>query len=344
MLDGVGTKYGCGNLDYEYAANVNNAFGSTIVEMSFPYWTNGCIDSAEGLYYESSSSTPFHFLDQSEPSAPSAEPDPQPPLQKGTNVADGIRHLQLTGVRYFLANSPTIEGEAAADPDLTEIASTPANPSEVDVAPGSAAPASAKWVVYLIGKSSLVEPLQYGPVVESMSKSKWLTTAISWYQTEQDWPVPIATNGPASWTRASPGTLVSTLGQRCLPADTVSGIATTQDGISFNVARVGVPVLVKIPYFPNWQAKGATGPYPVTPNLMVVVPTSRHVTITYGTTTVGWIGRIGSTVAGIGGLVAIRNPKVDPARLQPGANLDDHLRPDAGTPPIPPDPHRVLVA
>ncbi len=56
---------------------------------------------------------------------------------------------------------------------------------------------------------------------------------------------------------------------------------------------------MKIPYFPNWQASGAIGPYLVTPNLMVVIPTSHDVRLSYGTTTVDWLGRAG-TIAGIG--------------------------------------------
>ena len=310
MLDDVGARYGCGNLDYEYSPNVNNYFGSTIVEMSFPFWTNGCIGSAEGLYYESSTSTPFHFLDQSELSIQPSNPIPALPYE-GLNVADGIRHLELTGVRYFLANSPTVEAQASADPDLTEIASTPAIPSEIDgVTSGSTGPANPRWVVYLIAHSALVEPMSYNPVVESMSKAKSLQTAITWYQTEQDWPVPIAMSGPSTWVRETPGTLISTKGEQPLPDNSVTNIGTNLDTISFTVAKTGLPVLVKVPYFPNWQASGATGPYPVSPNLMVVVPTSHHVVLTYGTTSIDWIGRI-ATAIGIGALFTIWAP-VDP--------------------------------
>ncbi|CAB4772048.1 unannotated protein [freshwater metagenome] len=35
-------------------------------------------------------------------------------------------------------------------------------------------------------------------------------------------------------------------------------------------------------YFPNWKVSGADGPYRVTPNLMVVIPTSTHVRLHYG--------------------------------------------------------------
>ena len=37
--------------------------------MLLPYWTNGCIDSMEGLLFESSTTTPYHFINQAELSA-----------------------------------------------------------------------------------------------------------------------------------------------------------------------------------------------------------------------------------------------------------------------------------
>ncbi len=330
MLDSVGRRYGCGNLDYEYSPNVNTTFGSTIVEMSFPFWTNGCIGSAEGLYYESSTSTPFHFLDQSELSIQASNPIPSLPYAS-LNVADGIRHLQLTGVRYFLANSPTVEAQAAADPQLTELASTPENPAEVDgVTSGAAGPSAARWIVYAVANSALVTPLAYAPVVEGgMSKASRLAMAIHWYQHEAEWPVEVATNGPASWRRVPAGSVVGPGEKSRLPSMVVTHIATSIDTVHFTVSRIGVPVLVKIPYFPNWQAHGATGPYPVTPNLMVVVPTQRNVTLKYGTTTVDWLGRFG-TAAGVAGLVALRTP-IDPGP-EAGATLLSTRTPEP-TPP-----------
>jgi uncharacterized membrane protein len=51
--------------------------------------------------------------------------------------------------------------------------------------------------------------------------------------------------------------------------------------VSFAVDRVGVPVLVKVSYFPNWQVKGASRVYRAAPNMMVVVPTEKNVTLSY---------------------------------------------------------------
>ncbi len=66
-----------------------------------------------------------------------------------------------------------------------------------------------------------------------------------------------------------------------LPAVTVSDVQLGDQDLRFNVDKIGVPILVKISYFPNWHASGAEGPYRIAPNLMVVVPTSTDVHLTY---------------------------------------------------------------
>jgi hypothetical protein len=62
--------------------------------------------------------------------------------------------------------------------------------------------------------------------------------------------------------------------------------------------------MVKTSYFPNWTARGADGPWRATPNFMVVVPTSKDVSLEYSTTTAENLGRAG-TVAGLIGVVAL---------------------------------------
>jgi uncharacterized membrane protein len=68
---------------------------------------------------------------------------------------------------------------------------------------------------------------------------------------------------------------------------------------------VGVPVEVKISYFPRWRATGATGPYRVSPNLMAVVPTSKNVTLVYGSTPALEIGNLITDLAVLGGFVTL---------------------------------------
>jgi hypothetical protein len=98
----------------------------------------------------------------------------------------------------------------------------------------------------------------------------------------------LAASGPSQWARVR-GADPNPPAQTVAPAQ-VSGIKTSDDRISFDVDRTGSPVLVKTSYFPNWQATGANGPWRVAPNLMVVIPTSHHVSLHYGFTPVDGLG------------------------------------------------------
>ena len=70
-----------------------------------------------------------------------------------------------------------------------------------------------------------------------------------------------------------------------LPPVEVSDVVMDEQDISFHVDQVGVPVLVKVSYFPNWTAHGAEGPYRIAPNMMVVIPTSNDVRLTFDRST-----------------------------------------------------------
>jgi hypothetical protein len=180
-----------------------------------------------------------------------------------------------------------------------------------------------------------VSSLAYNPVVEPSSASRWLGTGLNWYEKEQYWPVELTESGPASWQHAPVGRLVPASHAVPSPGTTVSHITTTDSSIAFDVSRIGTPVVVKIPYFPNWQATGATGPYEAMPNVMVVVPTSHHVTLVYGTTKVDWIGKGASLVGLVGlGALVMRSPVdvgPDPAGpVAPAAPAE----PGSSTPPL----------
>ena len=99
-------------------------------------------------------------------------------------------------------------------------------------------------------------------------------------------------------------------------------------------SAVGVPVVVKESYFPNWQVHGADGPYRLAPNLMVVIPRQHDVSLTYGLTPVDWLGRI-LTLAGLAGLVLLVRWK---GARKYCAFPPDSSRPDSSTDGPPPSP------
>ena len=290
-MDEVGAEHGCGRSFWEYEKEINR-YGTPMALMLLPHWTEGCIGSMEGLFFEASATTPFHFLTQVELSAaPSAA---QRDLPYGTfDIDKGVSHLQLMGVRYYLSTSAQATTAARAPPDLTELAT------------------SGPWVVFEVADSDLVVPLDNEPAVldgvddaqhdwicrTTDAEDKCAGPAVTWYQDLARQDVLLASSGPDAWQRVD--TDDPDPEARSVEPVEVSGLDVGVDGMSFDVDQVGSPVLIKASYFPNWRVSGADGPYRVAPNLMVVVPTAEHVELSYGREPIEWIA-YGLTALGIG--------------------------------------------
>jgi hypothetical protein len=317
---GDDSSLGCGTALWEYEPELND-MGTPDALMLLPYWTNGCIGSEEGLYYESSASTPYHFLNVAELSDQPANPMAGLDYPSAPDVAEGIDHLQIQGVKYFMAETPDIEAAANADPDLKLIKSV--GPFTVDYTTGTQLGDQQRtWDIYEVKDTALVTPLKNQPVVldnlpsHDKVEQDWLNDTQDWYLAPNEWNTFETASGPASWTRVDPQPTTDTDGklvypnlpQKKLPPVKVTDIKQTTESISFNVSRVGVPVLIKQSYFPNWQASGAGEVYRASPNLMIVIPTSTHVKLNYGYTPVDWIGFI-LTLIGLAGVAEMLRRK-----------------------------------
>ena len=324
----VGENYGCGRSLWEYNSERLGTYGTTMAPMLLPHWTQGCIASMEGLYFEASATTPYHFLLQSELSEQPSRAQ-RDLLYSTLDVAKGVNGLQALGVRYYLAVSEAAIAQARNVSALTEIAQ------------------SGPWVVFLVDDTDLVLGLDHLPVVvEGTDKGgeSWLVpTAATWESAPK--VALIAASGPPEWPRVALADLIEQnpdvlnaqqSGDRreeiralasVLPGflkaedvtpTEVTDLVVNADSLSFQVAEVGKPVLVKTSYFPNWEAKGADGPYRVAPNLMVVVPSERQVTLSYSRSNVqllGWLATILGLAAML--LLTIRKPSLKPVESKP---------------------------
>lgn len=343
----VGEERGCGRAFWEYEKELNR-YGTPMALMLLPHWTDGCIGSSEGLFFEASATTPFHFLNQVELSAaPSAAQRGLP--YGGFDLDKGVRHLQLRGIRYYLASSVQATTAARAHPDLTEIAT------------------SGPWVVFEVADAPLVEPLANEPAVldgVDDAQVEWVCggkdpdghclgqgPAVDWYTDPSRWDVFLASSGPEAWQRVDPDDPQPEV--RPVTPVTVSDVEVDRDRIAFTVDQPGTPILVKASFFPNWRASGADGPYRVAPNHMVVVPTSTEVELTYGRQPVELLAYL-MTALGIAlAVVLARRPPLPMAAPEPALGPPRHLAadgtddagagtaagPDAGSggPPAPPE-------
>jgi hypothetical protein len=284
--------------------------------MLLPYWTDGRISSNEGVYYEASASTPYHFMATAALAAAGNSSGAVRGIQYRTqeDFDLGVRWLQLLGVRYLAVHSAEAKQRAGEDPRLELVTTSP----DVDAA------APTGWSVYEVADADLVVPLTNQPVVidsfdahdqrvcrdrltetgldaKSLHLHEWQDCiGVPWFDDPDALDRPLVDDGPASWERSGTAD-ANDVRKRALPKVRVSDVRTDDDSVSFHVSRTGVPVLVKTSWYPNWEVEGADGPYRATPNHMVVVPTSKDVTLTFGTTNAEWLGRV-ATLAGVVGL------------------------------------------
>lgn len=308
LMASVGRQHGCGRAMWEYNAN-ENRFGTPEALMLLPFWTHGCIDSMEGLLFESSATTPYHFLNQAELSQAPSEAVVGLPYGALT-VPLGVQHLQLLGVRYFMAASPQVQEEASADPTLRLLATSGPWTSTYE-----GQHLSTTWKVYEVSRAQLVTPLADEPAVLSgvgPGQTTWLGRigpgnamsegpSLRWYLDPAAWHTELVSGGPPTWPRVTAARATAAPAVPVHPTS-VSQVRVGASSVSFDVSTVGRPVLVKISYFPNWHASGARGPWRATPNLMVVVPTTHHVTLNYGTTSVT---RAGEALSALGALLLV---------------------------------------
>ena len=283
---GADSTQGCGRALWENNGELNK-YGTTMGLMLLPYWTDGCISSMEGLFFEAAGSTPYHFITAAAMSKQSSNPVRE--LRYDNNdAALGVRYMQELGVKYFMGFTPEAIAQASQQEGLTEVAR------------------SGPWVVYRVANSDVVTPLAMQPVVANISsnnpRERWLEVGTSWFQHPEVWTTPIADNGPNEWQRVDvavdesqregepnsnnrrvdvvkPATALTPV-----PLDpvVVSNVNIGEESVKFSVDKIGVPVLVRVSYFPNWKVDGAKGPYRVAPNMMVVIPTSTNVSMHFG--------------------------------------------------------------
>ncbi len=280
-----------------------NKYGTPMSPMLIPYWTFGSHKSMEGLFFESSITTPFHFINHSEMShRPS---NPIPGLRYHTfNMERGLRHMAVYGVDYYVSFTPEAAEKAQGIEgfELVEVTEPfhvfrMPHTELVEVAthlPGVYDVPERGLLASMIGSDTVTGP--EGQVLPSFHD-----LALDWYEDVDNMHRWVVADGPEAWPRIQdlddlPNTPLAE------PRD-VSDILVDHHRISFTTDAVGQPHLVKVSYFPNWKATGADGPWRATPSLMVVVPTQSEVVIEFVDTWPETMGKVLS-VLGIAGVVA----------------------------------------
>ena len=302
-------------------------YGSPMAFMLFPYWT-GEHPSMEGLFFESSLTTPFHFLNAS-----AVAEQPSNPVRgldyPGRDLERGVAWLGMYGVDYLAAWSDETKADAA-ELGLTEVA------------------ASGPVTFFRLPESPLVEIASRQPAVYA-GDLDFVDATLEWYDDWEGMDQWLVENGPATWPRTTATTDLDELGEDGIGAPVVtdgvvSDVVIEDDRLSFDTTAVGVPHLVKVSYFPAWRVEGADGPYRAAPSLMVVVPTDEHVVLEFANGVPENVGLVLTliTMAGVLAIVIRRRRRSDDATIDDGRPLD--LSPFDDPPTLDPDGSELVDA
>ncbi len=262
-----------GRVMWEYNKEIQEQYGTPMALMLIPYWSENH-ETMEGVFFESSLTTPFHFLNQAEMSR-----SPSRPVRGLTyrtfDLERGIEHSMLYNIEYYVTQTEEMTGEA----------------NRLGLQPLVEAEA---YSVFALPDSNPVDVARYVPAVYE-GEEDFADVALEWYDELDTLDRWIVASGPEEWPDFTElegpfdlGTALDT------DDEVVSDIVIEDHRISFTTTAVGVPHLVKTSYFPNWEATGADGPYRAAPSLMIVVPTAENVSLEFSRT---WTENLGMALS-----------------------------------------------
>ena len=177
---------GCGRATWENNED-NGQYGTTMALMLLPHWTDGCIASMEGLFFEASGTTPYHFLTTAAMSKQSSNPVRE--LRYDNNdAAVGVPHLQALGVRYVMVRTDEAKarGRGAARAELLATESGRGRSTRSPTPTSSCRSTSSR-------SSSNGR--------DGDQRERNLELGTSWFQHRDEWAAMPADDGPDDWQR-----------------------------------------------------------------------------------------------------------------------------------------------
>jgi tetratricopeptide (TPR) repeat protein len=260
---------------YEHSPS-NEALGTVRVFENLPLFSGR--PTLEGLYMQSSLSTPFVFYLQSEISKHISCPLPSWGCTR-LNLGRGIDHLRMFNVSQFIVRSPEVKELAAAHPGLERQASF------------------GDYDVYRVRDHDgrYVVPLAVAPVL--VHTERWKEAAYQWFKRAGPAdPVPVlATDGTGNEGAEFAAMLTELppdVPRQALPAAPALHEELDTDRVVVTGTRPGHPILIRISYHPRWEAVTGERVWLAAPNFMLVFPRGDRVELRFGAGPALMVGRV----------------------------------------------------
>ena len=244
-----------------------NKYGTPMVLMTIPMFTDH--QSVEGLYFDSSTTTPFHFLTVS-----GLAERPSNPVGGLTYINGefdkGIRLMQELGVDYFIAYTSSIKDKANMNKNFNFVFSNEVfnvyslNTSKVEVVEDN---------LYLFDSPDFYDRLK-NAVLREGGEQSFFDAAYKSFKDETSYK--IIENYDISFSDQNDKN-TQTL---------ITDLNIKNNLITFKTNKPNMLHLIKVSYFPNWKITNGKGPFRISPSFMAVIPNEELVEIKFEKTNV----------------------------------------------------------
>lgn len=271
---------GNGRVVYEHSPE-NNAFGTERIFENLSHFAGR--NTLEGLYMQSSISSPFVFYIQSQVGKVCSAPFPGYSYGQ-LDLRAVLPRLNLFNVTHYIARSAEAKAQARTIPELK---------LEKTVA---------QYEIYRVATSDgrYVVPLAVEPVL--FRTKSWKRDFHKWFVNPNVLDIPLVHIPKPDAADLERFALQSDsfldLPRVALP---LSGAAIEEkigpEGIEFTTPLVGRPHLIRVSYHPNWRVTGADRIYLVSPSFMLVYPTEAQVKLHFSKSGFNRLGELMSLAA-----------------------------------------------
>lgn len=244
---------------YEHSP-LHDAAGSLRAFENLPLFSGR--STLEGLYMQSTITSPFSFYIQSEVSKLTSCPLPGYSCTS-MDVTRAAPHLRMFNVKHIIARTEeAIEAYYADKENYKHVKSF--SPYEI---------------FELQGEHAYVVMPEYEPVF--FVTDDWKATAYEWFKKEYAIDVHLVFN-PALKSKLQTANDLYDLPRTKIEGECSIEEYVYNEEVRFTTTCVGKPHIIKISYYPNWHVDGADEVYLVSPSFMLVYPTQENVRLYYG--------------------------------------------------------------
>ncbi len=221
-----------------------NKYGTPMVLMTIPMFTNH--ESIEGLYFDSSITTPFHFVTVSGVAESPSNPVGGLSYING-DFDRGVRYMKELGVDYFISYTDSITDKAIMSDELENLFQ------------------SSPFTVFKI----------YSDKVQVVDAE-----LVNFSQPEKEFKLD-NNKRIIEGIDVEESQIQDRLSNK---KSEINNVRISNNEITFETDHPNELHIVKVSYFPNWKIENGSGPYRLSPSFMGVIPYSNEVSITFENT------------------------------------------------------------